>query len=554
MTDRDSEILTRAEARLGTVLLGKYRLDRVLGIGGMAVVYKATHRNQAQLAVKMLHPEMSLSADIRSRFLREGYAANSIQHPGAVLVVDDDVAEDGAAFLVMELLDGIGCEQLLERSGTGVSPEAASAILIQLLDVLASAHAAGIVHRDIKPANLFLTRNGVVKVLDFGIARAREALAAGAHATGTGMMLGTPAFMAPEQALGRSREIDGRTDLWAAGATFFSLVSGQFVHNAETAQELMVKAATQPARSLASAAPHESPVTVGIIDRALAFQREDRWESAQAMRDALINARPEGAPSPEAIVASLVPGSIRPAQATVVAVAARQPTPVAVGAVGDRPPARRSGPTAVALTTSAATSSDGGSARARPYRRWVIGGGGALGLALVLALVIDRPRPEPKDARAVADTSPSLGSAGRIGSVGSTSEATSLDAEAACAPASSRCNGGAQETCTSAGQWSSGVITAGECGAACAPGSTPPQCTGSIPQTCGPTGQWVNGAACSKSKSCRDGVCVTPSAAGSAQTQVAPPTSTSTSPKPNCDPPFTLDENGQKHFKAECFR
>ncbi len=170
MTDRDSEILTRAEARLGTVLLGKYRIERVLGIGGMAVVYKATHRNQAQLAVKMLHPEMSLSADIRSRFLREGYAANSIQHPGAVLVVDDDVAEDGAAFLVMELLDGIGCEQLLERSGTGGFPgRAASAILIQLLDVLAAAHAAGIVHRDIKPANLFLTRNGVVKVLDFGI-------------------------------------------------------------------------------------------------------------------------------------------------------------------------------------------------------------------------------------------------------------------------------------------------------------------------------------------------------------------------------------------------
>ncbi len=209
---------------------------------------------------------------------------------------------------------------------------------------------------------------------------------------GTGMMLGTPAFMAPEQALGRSREIDGRTDLWAAGATFFSLVSGQFVHNAESAQELMVKAATEPARSLASAAPHESPVTVGIIDRALAFQREDRWESAQAMRDALIHARPEGAPSPEAIVASLVPGSTRPAQMTGVALEARPATPVAGG---ERVPVRRSGPTAVALTTSAATSSDGGSIRARPYRRWVIGGGGALGLALLGALVLARLGPAP---------------------------------------------------------------------------------------------------------------------------------------------------------------
>src|SRR5450755_3669237 len=112
MTDRDSEILTRAEARLGTVLLGKYRLDRVLGVGGMAVVYKATHRNQAEFAIKMLHPELSFNEDIRTRFLREGYAANSVKHPGSVRVVDDDVAEDGAAFLVMELLDGMPCDAL----------------------------------------------------------------------------------------------------------------------------------------------------------------------------------------------------------------------------------------------------------------------------------------------------------------------------------------------------------------------------------------------------------------------------------------------------------
>src|ERR1700742_3687338 len=100
----------RAQRRIGQVLRGKYRLDRVLGGGGMAAVYKATHRNQAEFAIKMLHPELSLNEDIRSRFLREGYAANSVKHPGAVLVVDDDVGDDGAAFLVMELLDGRACE------------------------------------------------------------------------------------------------------------------------------------------------------------------------------------------------------------------------------------------------------------------------------------------------------------------------------------------------------------------------------------------------------------------------------------------------------------
>ena len=116
MTTGDDELTSRAQARVGTVLRGKYRLDRVLGVGGMAVVYKATHRNQAEFAVKMLHPELCIRDDMRARFLREGYAANSVKHPGAVRVVDDDVAEDGAAFLVMELLDGAG-RPLHERHG-----------------------------------------------------------------------------------------------------------------------------------------------------------------------------------------------------------------------------------------------------------------------------------------------------------------------------------------------------------------------------------------------------------------------------------------------------
>ncbi len=300
-----------ADPRIGTVLRGKYRLDRVIGAGGMAVVYRATHRNHAEFAVKMLHPELSVREDIRSRFLREGYTANAVKHPGAVLVVDDDLAEDGAAFLVMELLDGLSCEQLWGSVGKTVSPELASAIAIPLLDVLAAAHEKGIVHRDIKPANLFLTRSGVVKVLDFGIAKAREALV-GAHATVTGMTLGTPAFMAPEQALGRSREIDARTDLWAAGATFFAMASGQLVHDAETANEFLIAAGTRPARSLSSAAPDVPGSIVAVMDRALAFEKADRWPSAAAMRDALLEAHRAsfGSEDVERVVAAAVKGRI----------------------------------------------------------------------------------------------------------------------------------------------------------------------------------------------------------------------------------------------------
>jgi serine/threonine-protein kinase len=227
------------------MLRDKYRLDGVLGIGGMATVYAATHRNQAELAVKVLHPELSLREDIRRRFLREG-----VKHPGAVLIVDDDVAEDGSAFLVMERLRGASIEELWERSGRRLSEPVVVGIASQLLDVLSAAHTNNIVHRDLKPANLFLTHEGTLKVLDFGIARLRDAVMSD-HSTRSGQMMGTPAFMAPEQALAKAGAIDGQTDLWAVGATMFTLLSGQFVHEGENSQQLLVNAATVQARSLA---------------------------------------------------------------------------------------------------------------------------------------------------------------------------------------------------------------------------------------------------------------------------------------------------------------
>ncbi|MDP8999032.1 MAG: protein kinase [Myxococcota bacterium] len=298
----------RVRGRLGTVLRGKYRLDSVLGVGGMAVVYKATHRNQAEYAIKMLHPELSLSDDLCARFLREGYAANSVKHPGVVRVVDDDVSEDGAAFLVMELLDGIAGDGLCEKLGGRLPIDAACAIAVDLLDVLAAAHAKGIVHRDIKPANLFVMRDGTVKVLDFGIARVRDTMTGGASATGTGIVLGTPIFMAPEQALGRANEVDARADIWSVGATIFSLASGMTVHDAETAPQLLVKLATQPARSLAEVVPGAPPAVVAIVDCALAFDREKRWPTAGAMRDALASARLSvfGGVGPRVVLASIV--------------------------------------------------------------------------------------------------------------------------------------------------------------------------------------------------------------------------------------------------------
>jgi serine/threonine-protein kinase len=268
------------------VLREKYRLDGVLGVGGMAAVYAATHRNQKQFAIKILHPEVSAHADIRLRFLREGYLANSVKHPGAVAVLDDDEAEDGSAFLVMELLEGASLDAIWERLDRRVPLRAALCIVHQLLDVLGSAHGNGIVHRDIKPSNLFLLIDGQLKVLDFGIARLRDAATNGL-ATGIGTMLGTPAFMAPEQALAQTNDIDARSDIWSVGATLFTLISGQFVHPGDSEAQVLVRAATQRARSLAEVRPETPASVVELTARALAFEKAERWPSARLLREAV---------------------------------------------------------------------------------------------------------------------------------------------------------------------------------------------------------------------------------------------------------------------------
>jgi eukaryotic-like serine/threonine-protein kinase len=273
----------RARGRLGQTLRGKYRLDRLLGVGGMAAVYAGVHRNGRPVAVKLLHPELTLHEGIRERFLREGQVANAVGHPGAVAVLDDDLTDDGAAFLVMELLDGATIESLSEHSRLPVA--AVCSVGLQVLEVLEAAHARGVVHRDIKPANLFATRDGAVKILDFGIARLREP--GTGSATQTGLMLGTPAFMAPEQAMGRMSQIDARTDLWALGATLFTLISGQPVHEAETLQEALVKAATLPARSLAAVAPTTPAWLIGVVDKVLSFEQSARFSTAREMHAAL---------------------------------------------------------------------------------------------------------------------------------------------------------------------------------------------------------------------------------------------------------------------------
>jgi eukaryotic-like serine/threonine-protein kinase len=271
------------DPRLGTVLRGKYRLDAVLGAGGMATVYAATHRNQKRFAIKLLHPQISVDPDLRRRFLREGYIANGVGHNGVVGVLDDDVSDDGAAFLVMELLEGETLKDLWDRVRP-IDCQTVLAIAHDLLDVLSAAHDKGIVHRDIKPANVFLTDQGELKVLDFGIARLRDGQL---HTTTHASLLGTPAFMAPEQASGDLDAIGPPSDVWAVGATIFLLLSGEVVHPAKNTAQLLIMAASLPARSLRSVAPNLPPSVIALVDRALAFRPFQRFQDAREMRDAI---------------------------------------------------------------------------------------------------------------------------------------------------------------------------------------------------------------------------------------------------------------------------
>ena len=283
--------MRRAEARVGTWLQGKWKLDQLVGVGGMAAVYAATHRNGNRVAIKLLHLELSLDADARDRFLREGYMANKVGHVGAVAVLDDAAAEDGSIFLVMELLEGLSLADLSEQTADCVLdlPQTLN-VADQLLDVLAAAHRAGIVHRDIKPENIFVTYEGRVKLLDFGIAKLREGESS--FKTRTGNSMGTPAFMAPEQAAGRWSEVGAHSDLWAVGATMYTLLTGAIVHDGDTAQMVMVNAITKPAPSIALRRPDLPPALVAVIDKALAFHPAARFANGHEMQQALRSAAP----------------------------------------------------------------------------------------------------------------------------------------------------------------------------------------------------------------------------------------------------------------------
>jgi eukaryotic-like serine/threonine-protein kinase len=312
----------RDEERVGSVLHGKWTLERLLGVGGMGSVYAARHRNGARAAVKVLSVMASRHPHIRTRFLREGYAANRVEHSGAVRVLDDDVIaegpDEGTAYLVMELLEGESLSDRAKRQPPLVERDLLE-IADGLLAVLVAAHEHGVVHRDLKPDNLFLVRATAedgndervqIKVLDFGLARLLETQ----EQTIAGMALGTPTYMSPEQAAGHVDQIDGRTDIYALGSILFQLTTNKRIHDAAHTLGLVVRMATTPAPKLNTVAPDASEAFCRIVDRALEFKREDRYRTAASMRADVKAALAQRTVAEESTVHA-VPASLRhPAQ------------------------------------------------------------------------------------------------------------------------------------------------------------------------------------------------------------------------------------------------
>lgn len=291
---------------VGQLISGRYRVLDTIGTGGMGQVYLAEHvAIQKRVALKVLHPEYSSKHEIVERFRQEAISASRIKHPNVLEIFDYGELENGCSFIVMELLEGRDLGHALEQDGP-LSPPAAVEVLLQICRALEAAHTSGVVHRDLKPDNVFLQKQedgaALVKIVDFGIASLRsqeqaaerEQAAPKRRLTKTGMIFGTPEYMAPEQAQGRP--VDRRSDVYAAGVILFETLTGAVPFTGETFLEVLNKHVMFPVPRLADV---NSDVSVSealeaAVQQALAKDPAMRFGSMREFAEALLHT-PEAA-------------------------------------------------------------------------------------------------------------------------------------------------------------------------------------------------------------------------------------------------------------------
>jgi serine/threonine protein kinase len=286
-----------APVKQGDILAGKYRVERVLGVGGMGVVVAATHLELLEpVALKFMLPSALESADSVERFLREARAAARLKNEHVARVHDVGRLENGAPYLVMEYLEGLDLDALVKRQGP-LPPAIAALYAIQVCEALAEAHSLGIVHRDLKPSNLFLIRkldgSACVKVLDFGISKV-VGPEGELDMTKSETVLGSPSYMSPEQ-MRSARSVDARSDIWSLGIILYKLATGKLPFRAQNITELItmvLEAAPEPPSTLRG---EVGPALDAVILRCLKRSRDERYPHVAALAAALAPLGPPGA-------------------------------------------------------------------------------------------------------------------------------------------------------------------------------------------------------------------------------------------------------------------
>jgi len=275
--------------REGSVLAGKYRVDRVLGAGGMGQVVAAHHLGlDSKVAIKLLLPEMLAHKDVVARFAQEARAAARITNEHVARVFDVGTLDDGVPYMVMEYLDGFDLGEWLRRDGRLPVAQAVDFVL-QACEGVAEAHGVGIVHRDLKPANLFCVSRPdgsfCIKVLDFGISKL-SAAGGSLSMTATAAVMGTPYYMSPEQ-MESARDVDARTDLWSLGIILFELITGRHPFGGQTLPEVCFRIATHPAPRIREQRSDVPPGVEAAILKCLEKRSTDRFSSVAELAASL---------------------------------------------------------------------------------------------------------------------------------------------------------------------------------------------------------------------------------------------------------------------------
>lgn len=304
----------------GDLLAGKYRVEQVLGAGGMGYVVAALHEQLGQrVAVKLLVPELCENEDSVTRFLREARAAVKIQSEHVARVLDVGELTNGSPYMVMEFLSGRDLAEELDQPDQVIDVPTAIDYVLQASEAVAEAHSLNLIHRDLKPANLFLTQrpdgSPLVKVLDFGISKAinveENALEPAPSLTATHSLLGSPAYMSPEQ-IRRPKSVDIRTDIWSLGSILYELLARDPPFSADSPLALLAAVVSDPLPSIRLVRPDVPPELEAVIAKCLEKNPDNRYQTVSELADALAPFAPRSMPSVTRISGILRATSLRP--------------------------------------------------------------------------------------------------------------------------------------------------------------------------------------------------------------------------------------------------